>query len=221
MGFHLSAATKIKKQKNRRLSPEVRKNIILDKTAELIAKEGVSAVSMERVSREVGVSKPLIYIYFPNKTNLLGELLIREQNKLMDLQAQAVAEASDFEDYIRRTTRTYLKHVDETGDHVQRLMREPSVAEVFEEFDRKDKQRVVETLAKNVSKTFDIPPRTAALATEIAMGMTGAAGGMIARGVASRKRIEEITLNLAMGSIKAMEDNYSRKGKKKSKKILR
>lgn len=218
MELLLPAATKSKKQKNRRLSPEVRKNIILDKTAELIAKEGVSAVSMERVSREVGVSKPLIYVYFPNQTKLLGDLLIREQNKLIELQSQAVAEATDFEDYIRRTTRTYLKHVDETGDHIQRLMREPSVAEVFEEFDRKDKQRVVETLSKEVSKTFDIPPRTAALATEIAMGMTGAAGDMIARGVASRKRIEEITLNLAMGSLNAMKDNYSRSAKKKSRK---
>jgi hypothetical protein len=46
--------------------------------------------------------------------------------------------------------------------------------------------------------------------------MTGAAGDMIARGVASRKRIEEITLNLAMGSIGAMKDNYSRKARKKS-----
>lgn len=212
----MSAATKTKKQKSRRLSPEVRKNIILDKTAELIAREGVSAVSMERVSREVGVSKPLIYVYFPNQTNLLRELLIREQNKLIDLQAQAVAKATDFEDYIRRTTRTYLKHVDETGDHVQRLMREPSVAEVFEEFDRKDRQRVVETLSKKVSQTFDIPPKTAALATEIAMGMTGAAGDMIARGVASRKRIEEITIHLAMGSIGAMKDNYGRKAGQKS-----
>lgn len=217
----MPAATKNKKQKNRRLNPEVRKNIILDKTAELIAKEGVSAVSMERVSREVGVSKPLIYVYFPNQTKLLGDLLIREQNKLIELQSQAVAEATDFEDYIRRTTHTYLKHVDETGDHVQRLMREPSVAEVFEEFDRKDRQRVVETLSKEVSKTFDIPPRTAALATEIAMGMTGAAGDMIARGVASRKRIEEITLNLAMGSLNAMKDNYSRTAKRKSKKVPR
>lgn len=218
MELLLSNAAEKKKPRNRRLDPEVRKNIILDKTADLIAKEGVSAVSMERVAREAGVSKPLVYVYFPNQTTLLRDLLLRDQNRLIDLQAQAVAKAVDFEDYIRRTTRTYLKHVDETGDHIQRLMREPSVAAVFQEFDRKDRQRAVETLSKTISETFDIPTRTAMLATEIAMGMTGAAGDMIARGVASRKRIEEITLNLAMGSIEAMKSTYGRESKKDAKK---
>ena len=213
-----TASRKQKKVRNRRLDPEVRKNIILDKTAALIAKEGVSAVSMERVAREAGVSKPLVYVYFPNQKTLLRELLVRDQHRLIDMQTVAVEGATDFENYIRRTTKTYLKHIDETGDHIQRLMKEPSVAAVFEEFDRKDRQRVVEKLSQKVAETFDIPSKTAALATEIAMGMTGTAGDMLVRGVASRKRIEEITVALALGSVNAMSREFGRKNKKTAQK---
>ena len=49
------------KPSSRRLNPEVRRNMILDTTAALIAKDGISAVSMERVGREAGVSKALVY----------------------------------------------------------------------------------------------------------------------------------------------------------------
>ena len=40
----------------RRLSPEARREMILDETAQLILDEGVSGVSMERLGREAGIS---------------------------------------------------------------------------------------------------------------------------------------------------------------------
>ena len=62
----------------RRLSPEVRRELILDETARLVVQGGVSAVSMERLGRDAGISKALVYNYFPNRTDLLSELLKRE-----------------------------------------------------------------------------------------------------------------------------------------------
>ncbi|MEO1169489.1 MAG: helix-turn-helix domain-containing protein [Pseudomonadota bacterium] len=201
---------KTKRPRNKRLKPDVRKDIILDKTAALIAREGISAVSMERVAREAEISKPLVYVYFSNKTTLLRELLLREQHRLSDLQAKAVSKAKDFEDLIRLTTRTYLKHVEANGVHIQRLMNEPSVSVAFEEEDRKGRRQAVEFLASEVSRSFGVPRKTAELAAELSMGMTGFAGEMISRGVVSRRKIEEINICLAMGCVAALTDKYGK-----------
>ncbi len=198
------------KKTTRRLDPAVRKHMILDKAAALVAAEGISAVTMERVGREAGVSKPLVYAYFQNVTNLLQELLLRDQRRLWELQTIAVSEATDFDELIRFTTRTYLKHAEKNGMHIQRLMGEPSVAAVFKERERESRQRVVEFLAKEIAHSFNVPREVAILATEVSMGMTGAAGELISRGVVGRKKIEDIVICLFKGSTAALREQYGK-----------
>ena len=72
-------------QKRTRLSPEARANQILEQTADLIQREGLAAVSMERLARDVGISKGLVYNYFPSRDALLAALLKREQDQLLSL----------------------------------------------------------------------------------------------------------------------------------------
>lgn len=199
-----------KTRRNRRLEPEVRKSLILDATAKLVAEEGLDAVSMERVGREAGVSKALVYAYYPNRVSLLQELLLREHEHLVERQAVEVRKATGFEDLIRRTTSTYLRYIEERGVHIQRLMSEPSVVAAFKEFDRKDRERVVEFLAKEISSSYKVPRRVAALAAEVSMGMTGAAGDLINRGVVDRRTIEDLTICLALGSVEALSKKYRR-----------
>lgn len=85
LGTHLS-------QNHRSLSPEpncrcwIYKSMILDHAAELIAAEGISAASMERLGREAGISKALVYTYFPSLEGLLQTLLKREYKQLRILQ---------------------------------------------------------------------------------------------------------------------------------------
>lgn len=47
-----------------RLAPEARAGQILDVAACLLMQEGFTEVSMERLGREAGISKALVYIYF-------------------------------------------------------------------------------------------------------------------------------------------------------------
>lgn len=195
----------------RRIDPAVRKHMILDRAAALIAAEGLGAASMERIGREAGVSKPLVYAYFQNITNLLQELLLRDQRRLWELQTIAVSEATNFEELIRFTTRTYLKHVEKNGIHIQRLMSEPTVSAVFQERERESRQRVVDFLAKEMVRSFNVPRGVAILATEVSMGMTGIAGELVSRGVVSSKKIEDIVICLFQGSAVALGEKYGSK----------
>lgn len=202
-----SAATK---KGSRRLDPEVRKHMILDRAAALVAAEGVSAVTMERVGREAGVSKPLVYAYFQNVTTLLQELLLRDQRRLWELQTSAVSEAKDFDELIRATTRVYLMHAEKNGMHIQRLMNEPSLAAVFQEQERERRQRVVDFVAKEMARKLNVPRDVANLVTELSMGMTGTAGELVSRGAVSRKKIEEILVCLFNGNSDALREKYGK-----------
>ena len=202
--------TKPAKSPVQRLDPNQRKNMILDRTAVLIAREGVSAVSMERVGREAGVSKALVYAYFKNQITLLQALLLREQRRLSEQQSSAVGRASDFKGRIQNTTRTYLRYFEENGVLLQRLLNEPSLAAVFEEHDRAERTRVVNSLARQMADTYEVPLRVAKVATELSMAMTGAAGEMISRGDISRDKVEEIILCLFDGSMDSLGRHFSK-----------
>lgn len=202
--------TETVKQTTRRLDPTVRKHMILDKAADLVASEGISAITMERIGREAGVSKPLVYAYFPNVTTLLQELLLRDQRRLWELQTIAVSEAKNFDELIRFTTRTYLKHAEKNGMHIQRLMSDASIASVFQDSERENRQRVVSTLAREMVHSFNVPRDVAVLVTEVSMGMTGAAGELVASGAVGRKKIEEIIICLFKGSINSLREQYGK-----------
>ena len=62
----------------RRLSPEDRRNQLLDCARQIILDHGLSILTMERLATEAGVSNPLIYKYFDTRLQMLQVLLIRE-----------------------------------------------------------------------------------------------------------------------------------------------
>lgn len=196
-----------------RMNPQERKDLILDQTAALVTREGVSAVSMERVGREAGVSKALVYAYFTNRTELLQTLLLRDQTRLQAKQIEAARGARDVEDLVRLTTHTYLRHVEENGLCIERLMNEPQVAIAFREQDQKERRRAAAFLARALSEGRGVPVDIAELATDMAMGMTGTAGDLLSRGLAGRDHIEPLLLNLLSGAIKALTESYGRPDK--------
>ena len=60
----------------RRLSPEDRRNQILDCARQVILEHGLSTLTMERLAKQAEVSLPLIYKYFDTRLQLLQALLL-------------------------------------------------------------------------------------------------------------------------------------------------
>jgi len=190
-----------------RLNPEIRKSMILDHAAKFIAAEGVSALSMERLGKEAGVSKSLVYAYYPSMTDLLQTLLKREYAILRKQQTVAADSAETFEQLVRRITRAYLAYIEDRGLLLERLMAEPSVAALGDPttFQR---SAAVNQIAKIVADTFDIDIETAIPAVDISFGMPAAAGNYLIRNHANRQTIEDITVVMIVGSIEAIKQKY-------------
>lgn len=73
-----------------RLPPAERREQLLDAALRIIAERGYSAVSIEAVAREAGVSRPVVYGLFADLGDLLTALLEREEQLALGQLAEAV-----------------------------------------------------------------------------------------------------------------------------------
>lgn len=199
-------------KKRRRYSPEKRRALILDYTADIVAREGVASLSMERIGKEAGVSKSLVYNYFESLTELLRELLDREYRALRKLQSEAAEKAETFEDLVRGITHVYLKYIEERGLIIERLQAEPSVSKLHDPTDY-SRDVAVNYLADIVAKHFGLSVETARAATDISFGLPASAGEYLLRRNVSRQEIEDLTVSMIVGSFTMVRNDHLRRKK--------
>lgn len=80
------------------LGPERRRPQILDVAFELFVQRGYRATSMDEIARVAGVTKPVVYACFPSKAELFGELLDREERRMLTQFGAALAAAARLDD---------------------------------------------------------------------------------------------------------------------------
>lgn len=196
------------KRPRRRLSPEARRALILDHTANIVARDGVAQLSVERIGQEAGISKSLVYAYFPNLTELLRELYQREMKQFRRLQAEAAATATTFEELVRSITHVYLSYMHERGLLIERLQAEPSVSEAHNttEYSR---DRAVDYLTEIVMEHFDLPREIARAATDISFGLPASAGAYLLRSQMDLKTLEDLTVTMIIGSVVHLNNEYA------------
>jgi TetR/AcrR family transcriptional regulator, fatty acid biosynthesis regulator len=187
-----------------RLAPEERAGQILDFAARLILEEGFTEVSMERLGREAGISKALIYNYFPNRNDLLRALLEREIDVLRDRQMGQVRDAKDFRDLVLRTTRIYIQQVKERGPLLQRLWAEPAVARSVADKNLNRRDEAMSFFARRVSKEYGLPEDVALSAVDMQMAMTEAAAQHLPRSHGDVDFATNICVTLLLGGLEAL-----------------
>ncbi len=153
----MAQARKIERQRYR---PEVRRSMILDEAASIVATDGVASVTVDAISKNAEISKSLIYNYFDNLTELLKELLQRELKMLRRKQFQAAEAATTFEELVRGVTHQYLTYIDERGLIIERLQTEPSISSMHDPTDF-DRASAVEYIANIVESNFSLPSQVA------------------------------------------------------------
>jgi AcrR family transcriptional regulator len=80
----------------------VKRGQILDGAKRVFMKLGYDAASMNDVTREAGVSKGTIYVYFQSKEDLFGALVEREKSEFDAAVEQVLAESKTVEEGLRR-----------------------------------------------------------------------------------------------------------------------
>lgn len=188
--------------RRRRLDPKVRRDLILDEAARVVLEEGLSAVSMEGIGRAAGVSKALVYNYFPTKQALLSELLIREYQNFRTRARAAAEDATDFESLIRFTTRAYLEHVAQHGALIQKLLGEPAAAQAIRSEEALGRESTVNFFGRAVEREFGLASETAATVSDLLMGLTSAAGDHLIRHGDDHRQVENIVVEMIMAALR-------------------
>jgi AcrR family transcriptional regulator len=192
----------------RRLSPETRRALILDHTAAMVARDGVASLSIDSIGREAGISKSLVYAYFPNLTDLLRELYQREMRRLRRAQRDAAAGATSFEAMVRAVTHVYLSYINERGLIIERLQAEPSVSDQHDPTDF-GREAAVDYLTAIVMQHFDLPADIARAATDISFGLPASAGSYLHRHGMDLQLLEDLTVTMIIGTIAHVSDRFS------------
>jgi TetR/AcrR family transcriptional regulator, fatty acid biosynthesis regulator len=191
----------------KRLAPEERRALILDCTADIVARDGVATLSIESIGKEAGISKSLVYAYFPNLTSLLRELYQREMRQLRRRQAAAAEQVESMEQLVRSITHAYLRYIDERGLIIERLQAEPSVSEHHDPTDF-NRDIAVDYLTDVILRFYKLPRPIARAATDISFGLPASAGSYLHRHDLDLATLEELTVAMVLGTFSDLENRF-------------
>ena len=187
-----------------RLSSQARRDRLLDAALRVILARGLDAMSMEGLAREEGVSKGLVYAYFPNRDALLAALVQREQAAFRADAMERAARAADFEGLIQATTRAYLEHCRDRGALITLLMNDPALDRVIAAADLAQREATVAYFVRRASAAFHLERPVAEAAVDMLMAVTGRAGAQVAAGTLAIDQAESIALSLIFGGLQRL-----------------
>lgn len=181
----------------RRLSPEARRNQLLDCARDVILNQGLSTLTMDVLAQEASVSHPLIYKYFDTRLQVLQELLIREYATFRASVVQSLSEVSDYRGAVRAYIDTNFRQF-AGGDVLSILFNQPDVRAALA---AKERPHHAPFLIKQLAREYNIPKRQAEKILVLASGASLAAAEHYGRYGGDREAQIEQTLEFIFGGI--------------------
>jgi AcrR family transcriptional regulator len=104
----------------RRLAPEVRRRLIVEAAGRLFGERGYDGTRLDAVAAAAGVTKPVLYRHFADKTALYLALLERHREDLGSFAGAIPAEGS-LDERLRAVLEVWLDYV-EAHDYAWRML---------------------------------------------------------------------------------------------------
>lgn len=99
----------------------MKRNQILEKTFELVMRYGIKSVSLDDISRGIGISKKTIYQYFANKKDLIGNVV----NNFIEHDEKVITS-------IVEDAETAIEGIHKVARHVLQMLRKMSPSMIFD-----------------------------------------------------------------------------------------
>ncbi|MBS0471710.1 MAG: TetR/AcrR family transcriptional regulator [Proteobacteria bacterium] len=203
----------------RRMTPTDRQVQILDAATKLIVATGHSGVSLEQIAAAAGISKPLIYKYFPKREDLLKALLVREFEILRGRGLNEVPRDIAPERVIRSTVKNALSYYFERGPIVRLISADPAVAEMARAGNRASRRNTTDYFIAKFMESYGVPLDVAQIAVTLVVNAPiNAIGSLQRRGIGAERTIDVWT-DFIIGGWSALEAKYG--GKARSRRRAR
>jgi AcrR family transcriptional regulator len=160
-----------------RLPAAERRAQLLAVACQLFARDGYRGASMEAIAEAAGVTKPVLYQHFSSKHALYNDLLSSELARLEGALEEALAQAGDNAERLRRGFGAYLDFVAARSDAFRVLFTEAlGVDAAFQRRVARFRRWVAIRVAAIIRAEAGLPePRAEALAAAIVGMAEGAA----------------------------------------------
>ena len=189
----------------RRLSPEDRRNQLLDCARQIILDHGLSTLTMERVATEAGVSNPLIYKYFDTRLQMLQALLIREYEAFRKSFVSTHSSDGDYRTALRGYVDVNFRQF-ASGDIVSILLSQADVRQAVKDQER---SRYAPFFIKELASEFRLSTQLAERIVVLASGASIAAAEHHSRVGGDREAHIDQTVDFIMGGIEALRSKAS------------
>ena len=187
----------------RRLQVDERRRQLLERGAELFTSHPYEELSMSRIAREVGISKALLYHYFPSKQAYFEETL--------NAWAEQLRERTDTDpdlpavEQLTSSLDAFLSLVEENETAYRNLLRSAAgvaeIRELIEEVRRKTALRILEGLYPGKEP----PPKARTAVSGWLWFMDGACLNWIEHRDIERGELRDLLLGVLMGALIAAD----------------
>ena len=148
--------------KRTRLSPEDRREQILDAAKESIFENGLQQFSLKQLAVDAGVSEPLLFHYFTSRVDMLQQLLSRDFNRYLDALNESLDESSTLDEIFRVYVASNFNERAERGV-IDILLAEAEIAAAIKERRTTNARQREKILVGTLAKELDISRKKAAM----------------------------------------------------------
>ena len=199
--------TMAKEKTKRRLSPEDRREQLLDSAAALIVERGLSACSLEEVAVTAQVSKALIYKYFPTRDEMLKALVTREYKMLREQGAWMTPDMPLAKAVHESNIRTF-EYLNARGVILREILSDRVTGKALGFGDREERVRRTWYFADKVAQTYSISPKMALIGTLITSNIPGIAAGSLERNGFTPREVADFWTVFLLGGWAACAARY-------------
>jgi AcrR family transcriptional regulator len=191
-----------------RLQVDERRRQLLELGAELFARHGYEELSMARIAREAGISKALLYHYFPSKQAYFSATLAQAAEELAEVTAPDPGRPPV--EQLSASLDAYLAWVERHMGAYDKLIRGvgavPEVRELVERVRDETAARILE----GISPGYEPAPALRAAVRGWLWFMDGAVLDWIEHRDMDRQRLHGLLLGTLLGAVTAAGEPLSR-----------
>lgn len=190
--------------RRRRLSPEHRRDQLLDVAKGIVEAEGVGACTVDAVSQQAGVTAQLVHKYFGTRSSLLHDLFRREDDRyLVDVRSKIDA-ARNFEEVVRVFVVANFDQLS-TATAIGRLRVVPEIAAIRDERRRAGERSAERVLVKAMAAEYAAPPKVMEFVLRLGSAASIEAGSLSAeRGSRGREADIDSAVKFILAGIREL-----------------
>jgi AcrR family transcriptional regulator len=195
------------------MAPDARREQILDSAVALIIDRGLSSCTLEAVSVQARISKPLIYKYFLRLEDLFKALVEREYRHLRGRGLNVLPLDVPFEEIIRRSNLRAMEYLYERGPIMRLLASDRSIAGLVKRQDRDERGIIIDYFTQRCVDVYGFPQDVAAVCAIMTVNAPILSARALRRSGIAAQRAAEIWSEFTIGGNNALQAKFGKREK--------